>query len=206
MELASFNCLVCDLLKEIDTEATPVEGDYPTGLWWYCGHLDRNEAQPRKVFNSEVQWSRRLAEVLRLRGFECQAECRYPGESRQRCDVVVNLASATRLWMEIKGAWRAKFDPPAPNSSYHKHLVLAVEDVDKLESLTNKDASGVAMILVGFDQLELPITEEHVNLIRAKTKHDAWVESTADWLTDGRVKFRTRLWIWSRWITRAKRK
>lgn len=141
-----------------------------------------------------------MAELLpaNKHGFESAEQC-FP-ESRQRCDVIIDVGKPKPFWVEVKGAWRAKFDPPAPNSSYFKHLYAAAEDVDKLLTLTSEYASGVAMVLVGFDQTDRPITDEHLEMIRAKTCGDCWCGGYTQWDVQGRIRFRTRCWVWSRWV------
>jgi hypothetical protein len=195
---AEMNQLLLSLFREMDREALPVEGDYPTGLWWYVGHLDR-DGQNRKHLNSEVAWSRRLTEMFDQHGLPAKAECRYPNKSKQRCDTVVELGMNNPWWIEVKGSWRAIFDPGRPNSSYLKHFHAAAKDFDKLSSLGNVVAAGVSMVLVGFDQSVLPITEEHLAIVRAKAATD-WVEASDHWDVNGRVSYRTHCWVWSRWI------
>jgi hypothetical protein len=191
------NQLLLSLFREMDREALPVEGDYPTGLWWYVGHLDRDR-ESRKVYNTEVAWSRRLTEMLNHRGIGAEAECRYPNESKQRCDTVAEFGMQKPWWIEVKGSWRAVFDSGRPNKAYLKHLDAAAKDFDKLSSLPVTVAAGVAMVLVGFDQSVLPITEEQLAIVRAKATTD-WVEVSDHWDVSGRVSFQTHCWVWSRW-------
>lgn len=198
MTLPEINQLLLSTLRDIDAEAMPVEGDYPTGLWWYTGHLDRDR-KSRKVLNSEVEWTRRMAELLPGNKHSLRAsEQKFPG-SRQRCDVVIDIGKPKPFWIEVKGAWRAYFDPPKPNKAYEKHLHAAAADVEKLQTLTPSDACGIAFVLVGFDQPKLPITAEHLDIVCAKVTDPDWTSSSVEWDIKGRVNFRTRLWIWSRW-------
>ena len=197
--LFELNQEILRLMWMIDREATPVDGDYPTGLWYYAGHLDR-DGTSRKVLNSEVCWSHRLSEMLNAEGCTCHAESRYPRGSRQRCDVVFNVGRAQPFWLEVKGSWRAKFDPPAPNTAYLKHLAAADDDVGKLMSLTPQEACGIAFVLAGFDQPAEPITEKHLSIIRERTGSSEWQEASAHWNVAGRVSFRVHCWIWSRWL------
>jgi hypothetical protein len=192
------NQLLLSLFREMDREASPIEKDYPTGLWWYVGHLDRDR-ENRKVLNSEVAWSRRLTEMLNQHGLSANAECRYPDGSRQRCDTVAQLGISKPWWIEVKGSWRAVFDTGRPNSAYLKHLHAAAKDFDKLASLPATVAAGVSMVLIGFDQTDLPITEEHLAIVRAKATTD-WVEASDHWDINGRVCFRTHCWVWTRWV------
>lgn len=79
------NLLLHKTLSTLDKQAKPLNDGYPTGLWWYVGHLDRDKPAHRKRLNSEVEWTRAMARKL---GRACAAEMRFPG-SAQRCDVMV---------------------------------------------------------------------------------------------------------------------
>jgi hypothetical protein len=194
---SDLSLLVLSLFSEMDREAIPIADDYPTGLWWYTGHLDRNCA-PRKVQNSEVCWARRLAELLRRRGATAYEEHAYPTGASQRCDVVARLGFSHPVWIEVKGAWRAKFDPPGANTAYLKHLDAAATDVEKLSKLTPPDAGAVAFALIGFDQTELPIEEQHLSRVRTPIEQTNWIGAYAERESMGSIRFRTRIWVWSR--------
>lgn len=196
--LFGLNQEILRLFWVIDQEAKPVEGDYPTGLWWYTGHLDR-AGPSREKLNAEVCWSRRLSELLEAQGCTCRAEGLYPQGSRQRCDVVFDVGCREPFWLEVKDSWRAKFDPPKPNSAYRKHLLAAAEDIDKLMALGPNEACGIAFVLVGFDQPAQAITEADLSDVRGRTASKDWHRASAQWHVDGRVKFRVNCWIWSRW-------
>jgi len=87
-------------LRRIEEEAQPVEGDYPTGLRSYCGHLDRTGVARAKN-NTEVCWSTRLAEYWQGEGLACETEKAYPKGPRSRCDIVVDYGAKKPAWVEI---------------------------------------------------------------------------------------------------------
>ena len=188
-------------MRAMEDEALPVEGDYPTGLWWYVGHLDR-DGKARRVNNTEVAWTQRLSSMLQKMGWPSVSEQRYPGETRDRCDTVVTWDQSVPWWIEVKGSWKTKFDSDLPNSSYIKHLHATAWDVEKLCSLPAMEASGVSLVLVGFDRPSDPITQAHVDIVRAPMRGE-WVESYTEWDVVQRLKFRTRIWAWSKLVTSA---
>ena len=196
--LDDINCMVIQMMREMEAEAGPVDGDYPTGLWWYVGHLDRGGIA-RKVNNSEIAWSRRLTDMFNARGRSAVAEQRYPGLTRDRCDCVVDLGFAKPWWIEMKGAWREVFDRGAPNQAFTKHLHATAHDVDKLSSLTTNEAVGITLILVGFDRSELPITTKDLDIV-CRGISPCWRMKSAAWDVTGRLPFRTIVWVWSRWL------
>ncbi len=61
--LAELNAMTIELLRGMDREAAPLDDNYPTGLWWYAGHLDR-KGVGRKKQNSELCWTHRLRQLL----------------------------------------------------------------------------------------------------------------------------------------------
>ena len=163
---SAVNTSLLKAFRLIESEAPPVDGDYPTGLWWYVGHLDR-DLTPRKVNNTEVAWSRRLTQLLDDRPNSAVAERRYPGNTGDRCDCVVENEDRSAWWIEVKGAWKTVFDTGRPNTSFIKHLHATAHDVEKLESLGVDHAVGVSLVLVGFDRDEDPIAERHLNIVKS---------------------------------------
>lgn len=194
--VSEVNRALLECMREMDSEATPVEGDYPTGLWWYVGHLDR-AGTARRQNNSEVAWTCRLGSMFRERGWDAACEQRYPGPTRDRCDTVVAWHNGPPWWIEVKGAWREVFDPGRPNAAFQKHLHATAHDVQKLMSLGVAHASGVSLVLVGFDRNEFPISEGDLAIVRSGMDQE-WVEAYTEWEVRGRVAFRTRVWSWSR--------
>jgi hypothetical protein len=201
-KIDEFNELIVNLLQEMDQETGPYLGsdaaqypNYPVGLWWYAEYRWPGKTHLR----SEVAWSERIAEILKSRGYQAINE-RYFPNSRQRCDVVVDIGWKKPIWLEIKGAWREKFDPPAPNSAYAKHLLAAAEDLEKLSSLDTTNASGLSFVLVGFDQPESrkPISDSDLAPIRMKARLDGWTELYRNWMVEMSIRFRTQIWIWTR--------
>lgn len=202
-KLAAINLAILQMMREMDSEALPVDGDYPTGLWWYVGHLDR-DGTARKVNNSEVAWSRRLTEMFNHRGWSAVAEQRYPGASRDRCDCVVDLGFERPWWIEVKGSWREVFDRTAPNTAFAKHLHATAHDVAKLSSLGATHASGVSLVLVGFDRVDLPICKDDLKVACAGMTR-CWKGNSSTWDVNARLRFRTHVWVWSRRFASTRR-
>jgi len=87
-------------LRRMDAEAVPRPDGTPTGLWWFGGHARPELRRPQ----TEVEWSRRLATILADAGYDARREVSYPDRPRDRCDLVVTLPDAGRIWIEVKGA------------------------------------------------------------------------------------------------------
>jgi hypothetical protein len=177
--LKAINLVLLQMMREIDEEALPVDGDYPTGLWWYVGHLDRDGAA-RKKNNTEFSWSSRLTELFNDRGWSAAPEHPYP-TTKERCDCIVDLGFEKPWWIEVKGAWREAFDHDRPNTVFMKHLYATAHDVSKLCTLTSKDASGVSLIVVGFDRPHLPITRKDLGLVCAAMR-PRWAHALQEWM------------------------
>src|SRR5207302_821765 len=100
--LHQFSETLLGILKQMDSEANVSKDGYPTGLAWYGGYFRPDCKRPP----TETSWTQRLSQLLTEAGIATKAECRYPGQTRCKCDNVVQLSDGRRLWMENKGAWK----------------------------------------------------------------------------------------------------
>jgi hypothetical protein len=198
-DLNHLNETVLDLMYAMDQETGAYKDDkcenYPIGLWWYSQF-----AKPgTKVMTPEVCWSKRLAEMLDKKELYASHEFQYPG-TRQRCDVRAHVGWEKPVWIELKGSWRAGFDPQKPNPAYKKHLYAAAKDIDKLCTLGSDDASGISFVLVGFDQPQTNVSIDvaDMDIVRSRINGGGWIESLRTWDVRMSLSFRVQCWIWSR--------
>jgi hypothetical protein len=78
-----------EYLKTMDSEAQPLPGGVPVGLWWYARDHCREETAQRKNYKNEEHWSRRLRELLAKQNIQAETEVAYPSPPRRRCDLVI---------------------------------------------------------------------------------------------------------------------
>lgn len=194
-------------LRRMDAEAGPRADGKATGLWWYGGHARPDLRRPQ----TEVEWSRRLGDLLRDGGRGVRREVRYPGGSRDRCDLVIDVRDRSGpLWLEVKGAWKdwwmghggaAMFrsyllHPLVPAPSLGRRHTAAL-DVQKLARLDRTDAAAVGLLLVAFDVPSAPVTPDLTEFARLAGLDAApWRTRTAEW-PDVHAPSRTvhvRLW------------
>lgn len=83
---ASIECLAMSVHAFQCVES--LKDGYPTGLWWYVGHLDRDKPAHRKLLNSEVEWTRAMARKL---GRVCVAGMRLGFNRRESRHVQVTF-------------------------------------------------------------------------------------------------------------------
>lgn len=210
------------LLKAMDEEATPrVEsgGTWPTGLCWYHGHERRDADWPARD-DSERAWCRRLARLLRAQpGVESvRVDRPYPDGSGY-ADLVATLTPGDTCWIEVKGAWTAKYQhvPLDKNRSLAKHLAgpehSVAKDFAKLRRLSKTEAGQMGVLLVGFEVAGVPgfqLSDELLDCVREAglVKLDGWQEEVASWSTyhqgaiPGRTTedFQARCWFWHRQV------
>src|SRR5688500_4443835 len=92
------------LLREIDGEACARPDGTPTGIRWYCGHVNASMTLDETACVEDL-WSQRLVSLLQTRGLNAVTQCHYPNSAR-RCDVVLWGTTGKRFWIEVKGEWR----------------------------------------------------------------------------------------------------
>src|SRR5262249_24912447 len=156
----------------------------------------------------EPCWSKRLAELLRQNGYEATAEVPYPGQKRKKCDVVAKLADGSVLWMELKGAWKEYWrsrgewiyrsyllHPLADGLDAKTHTVPL--DIEKLLTLTARDARYLGILLIGFDSIEAPMDDDVEELTRlSRLGRSPWqTQSSGTWDDRGWPTCRVRYWF-----------
>lgn len=197
-------------LRLMDVEAIggPAESVRPYGLCDYGRYARQDVGKPQ----CEVEWSRRLAKLLRGAGLSVETEARYPvtddlPDSRLRCDLVLQLDQGQRLWVEVKGAWRSYWGgnskiyrgyllhPLVPGVDPKSHSVPL--DLKKLSSLRPPQAHHIGQILIGFESLEDPMGEDVATLIRLAGL-SSWQSASDSWVSPTTPTERVRCWFWWR--------
>jgi hypothetical protein len=185
-------------LRAIDAEAVARQDGLPTGVRWYCGHVNPRMSLDETACVEDL-WSDRLAALLREHGRDAVNQCHYPRTAR-RCDLVVNDSQKGRFWIEVKGEWREWIVRPGHvkrNTSYRKYLISTANDVDKLLLLRRPDADWIGLLVLGFDRPQEPILDADLKVIRSRMDA-AWQESYDEWEDQQWVGFRVRTWFWWR--------
>jgi hypothetical protein len=180
-------------LREMDAEC-------PTGL---CNYVSCSPyAGQKRKDEPAMTW--RVTEALRKRWHVEQCEHDYP-QGGGRCDRVVELPDGSRLWLEIKLAWRTWFyevvehnDPRAYSGylggEHHSHSVAG--DFTKLERIDRDHARFVALLVVGFDGRDGQMVEDMAALAeREKLAHRGWHLLLDAWATTQSAECWNRCWF-----------
>ena len=207
----------CDLahhlfqcLRSMDAEAGVRPDGKPTGLNWYGGHRHGSQKRPQ----TEPCWTQRLAELLPSCGFPAEAEAWYPRlpkQHRNRCDLVVDMPQDGKLWLEIKGAWKAYWVGAKGRSIYRSYLLSPLVpglgekthtvpgDLEKLKTVRRPEGAEIGLLLVGFEAANDPMDGDIAELVRL-TRFDRppWQVWTDAWPDRYRAGERVRCWLWRR--------
>lgn len=204
-----FHCLRC-----MDAEATTVRDGFPTGLYWYGGHVHPEQSRP----HTEPNWVHHLAERLGREGVDAQCEVTYPSRSRRRCDLVVTLPDGSSLWLEVKGAWKEYWRRLGRGDRLYRSYLLhplvpgldqtkthtAALDLKKIEALDGVEAGRAGLLLIGFDSLAAPMDGDVAELIAlAGLDADPWRVHYAAWSDPHRVGETAKCWFWHRRLQKA---
>lgn len=133
-----------------------------------------------------------------------QCEHQYP-EGGGRCDRVLDLSDGSRLWLEVKLAWRAwfydvvKHNAPFMYNGYfggdhHSHSVAG--DFAKLERINATHARYAALLIVGFDLKDSQITPDVLALTkREQLAERGWRFMADSWPTQQSIECWHRCWF-----------
>ena len=197
-------------LRLMDAEAGVRPDGKPTGLNWYGGHQKRSQKRPQ----TEPCWTQRLAELLPGYGFPAKAEVRYPRppkQQRNRCDLVIDMPQDEKLWLEIKGAWKAYWTRPRGRSIYRSYLLSPLVpglgekthtvpgDLAKLKAVRWPEGTEVGLLLVGFEAVNDPMDGDIAELVMAtRLDRPPWQVRADAWPDRYRAGERVRCWLWRR--------
>jgi hypothetical protein len=201
--------LLFRFLKAMDAEATSLtSAGHPTGLQDYGRHCRKGLSKPQ----NEVEWSKRLAELLIAEGIPTELECDYrdrcngllPGR-RQRLDLLLKLGEAV-LAVEVKGAWSDYWG--RRNKIYRSYLlhplVIGLDatkthtvpyDLLKLSQLRPPQVDYIGQLLIGFECPDDPMDSDVDQLIDLAGLDD-WESSYDQWSSPSVSGQRVRCWFW----------
>ncbi len=199
------------LLRQMDSEAMCWgASDNAFGLCDYGWYARPDLKKPQ----NEVEWSKRLAQLLTLDGIPAKTEVEYPGQNhlprhkRKRLDLRIQLAGAQTVSIEIKGAWSAYWGrknkryqsyllhPLIPGLDETKSHTVAL-DLIKLSELRRPETDYIGLLLIGFEALDEP-TDDDIQLLERKAVLSAWHESADAWESYTVLAQRVRCWFWYR--------
>lgn len=165
-------------------------------------------AELGKKLTEETLTSWLLSKHLVATELSMELERHYPA-SREECDLVLSDPDGRSFWIEVKNSWRHWFncDGTFGRSSAYKGYLFGDEshpglphDFRKLERLTDRDATGVGVQLIGFESTR-HLMEEDVKLMTRNEKlaERGWVLSHKESWPDRRnPHFRISTWFWTR--------
>jgi hypothetical protein len=194
-------------LQQMDSEANQPHAGYQTGLSWYGGHYRPDLKKPQ----TEPSWVWRLKELLLDLNRSAEREIPYPSLKQCKCDLRIALPSGDRLWLEVKGAWKDYWCKNNREWIYRPYLLhplvadldpkthTAALDLQKLNSLTAKDAKYIGLLLIGFDSKEHPWNRD-INLFMKLTGLDSspWNRFSKRWPDPYRAGCRVNCSFWYR--------
>jgi hypothetical protein len=199
------------LLRQMDSEASGrVESDKACGLCDYGWYARPELKKPQ----NEVEWSKRLAELLALDGIPANVEVEYPGQNhlsrrkRKRLDLRLQLGGSQSIAIEVKGAWSDYWG--RKNRTYHSYLLHPLIagldrrkkhtvpfDLLKLAALRRPETDYIGLLLIGFEKFDDPMQAD-IQLLKELAGLSAWYESGDVWESYTVPAQRVRCWFWYR--------
>ncbi len=189
-------------LRQMDAEATSItKKGHVAGLQDYCRHVRQDTDEPQ----CEVEWCRRLAELLSAEGIHTRIEVPYPGQKTRR-DLQLQLSESQSMTIEVKGAWSDYkgrknrtyrtwlLHPLLPNLDMSKDHSVPF-DLRKLSALRSPETNFVGQLLIGFESLDDPMDED-VETLRSLANLSALTESSDAWDSPTVPGQRVRCWFW----------
>jgi len=199
------------LLRQMDAEAISRDASgNRTGLSDYARHVRRDLKRPQ----NEVEWSKRLAQLLSLDGISTSTEVEYPDQShlpkqkRKRRDLRLQLPESETMSIEVKGAWSDYWG--RSNLIYRSYLLHPLLpglddtkthtvpfDLLKLSGLRRPETEFIGLLLVGFEKLDDPMDTDIATLRNLAGLSD-WCESSDTWESVTVPGQRVHCWFWHR--------
>lgn len=180
-------------LREMDAEC-------PTGL---CNYVSVSpHAGKKRKDEPATTWGVTRALAKRWRIEQCEHDYPHGGG---KCDRIVELPDGSRVWLEIKLAWRSWFyevvkwnDMRAYNGylggAHHSHSVAG--DFTKLERIGRDHARYASLLIVGFDGSDAKMSEDVVALAeREKFEDRGWHLLSDPWVTPQSDECWNRCWF-----------
>lgn len=167
-------------IQDIDNECKTLLNNIEHGLVnvkWEFGERAQGETGKKRLTEETIiAWL--LCQKQHARARNVYWEHPYPKNRRRKCDIVVEVGASTRLWLELKLAWKAWFncegDPVYRNSFYRSYLRgdhrthSFRHDLEKLayngENWSADDCRAVC--LVGFDCIKEPMDDEVAAIVQ----------------------------------------
>jgi len=162
---------LADFVAEIDSDCSSIHNGVELGLVNVKPeYQDVAYEQTGRKLSEEQLIAWRLVDKLRRVRYSVEWEVPYPALSGKRCDLVIRLNDCSRLWIELKLAWKSWFNCEGPpvysNRSYRSYLegrnrtYSFRHDFDKLGDLSWSGTDYRAVCLVGFDCADRPMDGE----------------------------------------------
>ena len=200
---------VTDAIAEIDQECRTLLDNIEHGLVNVkLEFRDRALQKSGKNLTEEGLIAWLVHQKVGHAGQKVEWEVPYPGVCGRKCDLVMHTASACRLWLELKLAWKAWFNCqggatysngnylPYLQGKHHTHSFR--HDFEKLGSANVRESDCRAVCLIGFDWVQAPMDAEVAAVVEAARQDDGpWEAATARRWQDRRCRdFRISVWSW----------
>lgn len=208
-EVTELGWMLMNFVREIDQACTrPIKG-VESGLCnvksQFAADVEegKRKAPPRSVKEEDaITWM--MGEFLNRDGKRRAAPWVVYPTTRKTCDLVVDLQSGGRLWLEVKLAWKAWFNCSGTigrSSSYIPYLLgskhkthSTADDFGKLQKLGPPE-DHLAMLLIGFDTVDGPMDSE-VGQFHKTGAADGWVCDRTTWHDRRCPACRINCWFW----------
>jgi len=201
-----------DAIAQIDMQCSTLHNGVEYGL---CNvklqFKDQALAETGKKLTEELLIAWLLAKRLKEHGCGVSSEHPYPG-TREKCDLVINLPSGDRVWVEVKHAWKHWYncDGTAGTSINYRGYLFGdashpgtAHDFDKLERVSAAETEWVGVLLIGFKSKVRPMNTDVQELMtRMQLNNRVWNLSVSkNWFDRRNPEFGIGVWFWIRKVS-----
>jgi hypothetical protein len=208
-EISSLLEQVADTIGEIDRACNTLLNGIEHGLVNVKREFrDRVYQETGKKLKEEQLIAWLVRKKLISAGWHVDWESPYPTNVDRECDLVVGLKGSSKLWLELKLAWKAWFNcasqPRYSNGVYHSYLQGSNrshsfrQDFEKLERGSWPLGDCRAICLIGTDYVKAPMGQEVAAVVESVRQHGFhWEAATERHWSDRRCSdFRINVWSW----------
>lgn len=162
----------------------------------------------------EVEWIKRLAELLSSGGVPTRREVEYPNQghlpkrSRKYRDLRLELGGSRSMSIEVKGAWSDYWG--RGHKTYRSYLLHPLIpgldptkkhtvpfDLRRLSGLLPPETNCIGQLVVGFETLDDPMDAD-IETLRILAGLSDWREASETWVPSAVSNQRVRCWFWYR--------
>jgi hypothetical protein len=201
---------VTEAVYEIDMDCKGLVGGVENGLVNVKAEFqDRAKEDTGKKLTEELLIAWLLRQKLAAQSWRVMPdEVPYPNDHLKRCDLVVDIAGGTQLWLELKMAWKAWFncvgEPSYFNRPYQTYLDgrgrshSFRHDLEKLSVAALPSHYGRVVCLVGTDHQSKPMDDDVAKIVSDfRSQETCWqLVAEKHWPDRRNKEFRINVWCW----------